>query len=121
MRNFFDYPITLFKNSIENLGKFYILIFSAIKSIKLWRSNLSNILNQMMIIGIKSMPIVIFTSLFSGMVTGVQAVDQFQTETEALDITTGSSIEFLGAVIGNSIVLELGPMITALIMTGKIL
>jgi len=63
MRNFFNYPFHLFYNSIEGLGKFTMFIFSTFKSIDKWYENLSNILNQMIIIGIKSMPIVIFTQI----------------------------------------------------------
>ena len=119
MKDFFNYPISLFFNSIEGLGKFSILIFIAFKAISQWRENLTNILNQMIIIGIKSIPIVIFTSLFSGMVAGVQATYQFDVETTGIPVVK-ESIQYLGSVIGTSVVLELGPMITALVMTGKI-
>ena len=121
MKNFFNYPINLFQNSIQGIGQFSLLIFATIKSLYYWRDNLTNILNQMIIIGIKSMPIVIFTSLFSGMVAGVQATYQFNIETIGIDTTMfKESIMYLGSVIGTSVVLELGPMITALVMTGKI-
>ena len=118
MKNFFNYPFALFQNSIEGIGKYSFLILLTIKSISQWREHLSNILNQMIIIGIKSIPIVIFTSLFSGMVAGVQATYQFDVDTGLPVIK--ESIQYLGSVIGTSVVLELGPMITALIMTGKI-
>ena len=120
MRNFFNYPFHLFYNSIESLGKFSVFIFSAFKSIDKWYENSSSILNQMIIIGIKSMPIVIFTSLFSGMVAGVQAAYQFDIDTGVPTQLMDSTIQYLGSVIGTSVVLELGPMITALVMTGKI-
>ena len=116
MRNFFNYPFHLFYNSIESLGKFTMFIFSTFKSIDKWYENLSNILNQMIIIGIKSMPIVIFTSLFSGMVTAVQAAYQFNMD---LGIATVPH-QIVGGVIGGSILIELAPMITGLVMTGKI-
>ena len=74
----------------------------------------------MIVIGIKSMPIVIFTSLFSGMVAGVQAAYQFNIDTGVPTQLMDSTIQYLGSVIGTSVVLELGPMITALVMTGKI-
>lgn len=119
MKNFFNYPLHILFTTFESLGKFYILISSALKSINQWRDNLDNIVNQMIAIGIKSIPIVIWTSLFSGMVAGVQAADQFQIETDAFPVTD-EAVKFLGTVIGNSVVLELGPMITALVMTGKI-
>ena len=118
MKSFFNYPLTIFINSIESIGKYFLLIFLNFKSINQWKQNLSNILNQMIIIGIKSIPIVIFTSLFSGMVAGLQAAYQFDVDT-GFPITK-EAIQYLGSVVGTSVVLELGPMITALVMTGKI-
>ena len=118
MKSFFNYPINLFYNSVENLGRFFLLIFLAFKSLTQWRDNLTNILNQMIVIGIKSIPIVIFTSLFSGMVAGLQAAYQFDIDTGFP--VTKEAIQYLGSVVGTSVVLELGPMITALVMTGKI-
>ena len=126
MRQLFNYPISLFHDSVSGMGKYFFLIFLSIKSLAQSRENLDNILSQMINIGIKSVPIVIFTSLFSGMVAGVQATYQFQIETiesGLLDLSPEfleTSVEFLGSVIGTSVVLELGPMITALVMTGKI-
>lgn len=118
MKSFFDYPLTIIINSIESLGKYFLLIFLTFKSINQWKQNLTNILNQMIVIGIKSIPIVIFTSLFSGMVAGLQAAYQFDVDT-GFPITK-EAIQYLGSVVGTSVVLELGPMITALVMTGKI-
>ena len=118
MKSFFNYPIILFYQSIENLGRFFLLNFLAFKSLTQWRENLTNILNQIIIIGIKSVPIVIFTSLFSGMVAGLQAAYQFDIDTGFP--VTKEAIQYLGSVVGTSVVLELGPMITALVMTGKI-
>ena len=81
MKSFFNYPATIFYQSIESLGRFFLLNFLAFKALYYWRENLSNILNQMIIIVIKSIPIVIFTSLFSGMVAGLQAAYQFDVDT----------------------------------------
>jgi phospholipid/cholesterol/gamma-HCH transport system permease protein len=63
-------------------------------------------------IGVQSIPIVMLTSLFSGMVTSVQAAYQFE---------SGFVPNwFVGSVVGESVILELAPMITGLVMTGKI-
>ena len=62
--------------------------------------------------GILSIPIVIMTSLFSGMVTSVQAAYQF----ESGFIPTW----YVGGIVGEAVLLELGPMITALVMTGRV-
>jgi phospholipid/cholesterol/gamma-HCH transport system permease protein len=63
-------------------------------------------------IGAQSIPIVMLTSLFSGMVTSVQAAYQFE---------SGFVPNwFVGSIVGESVLLELAPMITGLVMTGKI-
>ena len=94
MKSFFNYPITIFYKSIENLGRFFLLNFLAFKTLLYWRENLTNILNQMITIGIKSIPIVIFTSLFSGMVAGLQAAYQFDIDTGFP--VTKEAIQYLG-------------------------
>ena len=120
MVNFFRYPFELFYNSIEGLGKFFHLIFLSLCSIADWRENLSNILDQVIIIGIKSIPIVVFTSLFSGMVAGMQATYQYDIDTGLPTNLLSQTLKYIGSVIGTSVLLELSPMVTALIMTGKI-
>ena len=120
MNNFFRYPFELFYSSLEGLGKFFTLIFISFKSIVDWKENLSNILDQIIIIGLKSLPIVIFTSLFSGMVAGMQATYQFDIDTGIPTHLLGQTLKYLGSVIGTSALLELSPMVTALVMTGKI-
>ena len=120
MIKFFKYPFDLFYSSVEGVGKFFILISLSIKAIIDWRENLSNILDQVIIIGLKSLPIVILTSLFSGMVAGMQATYQFDIDTGIPTNLIGQTLKYLGSVIGTSVLLELSPMVTALVMTGKI-
>ena len=98
MKSFFSYPIKFFYQSIENLGRFFLLNFLAFKSLSQLGENFTNFLNQMIIIGIKSIPIVIFTSLFSGMVAGLQAAYQFDIDTGFP--VTKEAIQYLGSVVG---------------------
>jgi phospholipid/cholesterol/gamma-HCH transport system permease protein len=65
----------------------------------------------MMVIGTNSIPIVILTSIFSGMVTSVQSAYQFESWTPAW---------FVGSIVGESILLELAPVISALVLTGRV-
>ena len=120
MNNFFRYPFEIFYSSVEGLGKFFTLILISFQSVVDWKENLSNILDQIIIIGLKSLPIVVFTSLFSGMVAGMQATYQFDIDTGIPTHLLGQTLKYLGSVIGTSVLLELSPMVTALVMTGKI-
>jgi phospholipid/cholesterol/gamma-HCH transport system permease protein len=82
------------------------------RSVKSWNLYMGFTADQMVNIGAQSIPIVMLTSLFSGMVTSVQAAYQFE---------SGFVPNwFVGSVVGESILLELAPMITGLVMTGKI-
>ena len=110
--NFFLFPIKLCVVFFENIGKYFLLISKIFRSISSWKIYFPSTLDQMIIIGIKSIPIVVIISLFSGMVTSVQAAYQLKTGLVP--------IWFVGSIVGESIILELGPMLTGLVMTGSI-
>ena len=62
-------------------------------------------------VGIGSMPLVLVTSIFTGGVAAVQAAYQFQDYVP---------MRYLGTVIGKSVVIELGPVLTALVVGGRV-
>jgi phospholipid/cholesterol/gamma-HCH transport system permease protein len=62
-------------------------------------------------IGIGSIPLVLVTSVFVGAVAAVQAAYQFQGYVPMI---------FLGTVVGKSVILELGPVLTALVVGGRV-
>tara|TARA_Y100001970_G_C14219141_1_gene851547 strand:+ start:1226 stop:1999 length:774 start_codon:yes stop_codon:yes gene_type:complete len=112
MYQFFLYPVKFVISTIENIGRYVELMFRMFSSFFSWYKYLSLSLEHMYQIGFLSIPIVIMTSLFSGMVTSVQAAYQFE-----------SSLVpnwYVGGIVGESIILELAPMLTGLVMTGKI-
>ena len=112
MKIFFSLPLNLFYNFFEGLGRYSILILSMFRSIESWGSHINQLLDQMIFIGARSLPIVMLTSFFSGMVTSVQSAYQM----------TSSFIppETVGSIVGESILLELAPVISALVLTGRV-
>jgi phospholipid/cholesterol/gamma-HCH transport system permease protein len=62
-------------------------------------------------IGIGSIPLVLVTSLFVGAVTAVQAAYQFHGYVP---------LKYIGTVVGKSVILELGPVLTALVVGGRV-
>ena len=66
---------------------------------------------QMMAMGVHSLPLVLITAAFTGAVTAVQAAYQFQ---------GWVSLVFLGTVVCRSVVIELGPVLTALVVGGRV-
>jgi len=66
---------------------------------------------QMFRVGVQSLPLVLVTSIFTGGVAAVQAAYQFQNYVP---------MRYLGSVIGKSVVIELGPVLTALVVAGRV-
>jgi len=69
------------------------------------------VVQQMGAIGVGSLGLVIVVSLFSGAVAAVQAAYQF---------TNVVPLKYLGAVILRSVIIELGPVLTALVVGGRV-
>ncbi|MFH0778914.1 MAG: ABC transporter permease [Candidatus Eisenbacteria bacterium] len=98
-------------DGIEETGRVFIFFINIIKAIPgFWRKSYL-VLDQMMAIGIESLPLVFVTSLFTGGVAAVQAAYQFQDYVP---------MRYLGSVIGKSVVIELGPVLTALVVAGRV-
>jgi phospholipid/cholesterol/gamma-HCH transport system permease protein len=66
---------------------------------------------QMYWMGVGSLPLVLLTAALSGIVTSQQGGYQF---------TGGIPLYILGSVVTSSIVLELGPVMTAIVMIGRV-
>ena len=112
MKNVY-YPFKVFIIFFESFGK-YLLFISLIFKNNIDSKNLfiNNIINQMIAIGTKSIPIVILTSIFTGMVSSVQAVYQME-----------SSLVpdyYIGSLVGETLLLELAPVITCLVLAGRV-
>jgi phospholipid/cholesterol/gamma-HCH transport system permease protein len=67
--------------------------------------------NQMNIIGVRSVPVIMITGAFVGMTLAIQAYDQL----------AGMGMEeYLGVLINISVVKELGPVLAAVMLAGRI-
>jgi phospholipid/cholesterol/gamma-HCH transport system permease protein len=98
-------------NFIRDVGGTSIMIARvASKLVELPRTGRQTLL-QMEQIGVGSIPLVLVTSVFVGAVAAVQAAYQFQDYVPMV---------FLGTVVGKSVILELGPVLTALVVGGRV-
>ena len=92
-------------------GRFTYLVIDMVRGLTEWRIYIPRTLEQAMTIGYGSLFIVLLVAGFTGAVTSLQAGYQF----------TGSvPLYIYGAVIGESVILELGPVLTGLILAGRI-
>jgi len=87
----------LFKNIVVNLP-------AAFRRVRL-------VFEQMLAMGVNSLPLVLVTSVFTGGVSAVQAAYQFSDYVP---------MRYLGTAVGKAVVIELGPVLTALVVAGRV-
>jgi phospholipid/cholesterol/gamma-HCH transport system permease protein len=96
---------------IERLGSVTIMLVQVARSLPRALRYASETIQQMSQVGISSMGLVTLTSLFVGAVTTVQARYQF---------TNLVPDAFLGTVVAKSVFIELGPVLTGLVVAGRV-
>jgi len=108
-------PISLIGQKILNTaqaaGEMLTLLAETIYFIKEAPRNLSSIARQMSDIGIGTLPVAMLLALFVGMVLSLQT---------GSELAVYGTQEALGAIVGLSMVRELGPMMTSLLVAGRI-
>ncbi len=100
-------------NFFAGIGKFTLLVFQTFRWLFVPPFDKKEILNQMVHIGYNSLPVTLITSLFTGMVTA------FQTGV-TLEKTLKGTSQFMGSVVAISMTRELAPVLTAIILAGRI-
>lgn len=94
----------------EELGRILILFSLLIKQFLLPPPEIKNTFKQMLEIGIKSLPVVLITAIFTGMVFALQTFTGFK---------RFGAESLVGTVVALSMTRELGPVLTALIVAGR--
>ncbi|MGD1048770.1 MAG: ABC transporter permease [Candidatus Krumholzibacteriaceae bacterium] len=100
-----------FLEFIQDTGGVFLLMWRTFQTVPRTFANGRSTLQQMDRIGIGSIPLVLVTSIFVGAVTSVQAAYQFHGYVP---------LQYLGTVVGKSVTLELGPVLTALVVGGRV-
>ena len=91
-------------------GAFTLFLLEAAKTCLTSKLKVSKTFAQMNRIGVESLSIVILTGLFTGMVLALQTYIGFQ--------RVGGE-QFIGAIVALGLIRELGPVLTALMVTGR--
>jgi phospholipid/cholesterol/gamma-HCH transport system permease protein len=94
----------------EGLGRIILLLFSSIKGFFRPPFEGRSIVRQMLEIGVNSLPVVLITALFTGMVLALQSYTGFK---------RFGAEGLVGSVVALSMTRELGPVLSALIVTGR--
>jgi phospholipid/cholesterol/gamma-HCH transport system permease protein len=97
--------------SFAHVGRFSLLVSELVRGLAEWRIWVPRTFTEAYNIGYGSLFIVLLISGFAGGVTALQAGYQWQ---------SSLPMYVLGTLIVSSVVLELGPVLTALVLAGRI-
>jgi phospholipid/cholesterol/gamma-HCH transport system permease protein len=101
-------PLT---SGLDRIGRAALLLWAIIKVLPHPRIYMSSALQQAYIIGIKSLPLVLFIAMLGGAVTSQQSGAQF---------SGGLPLWVIGSILAASVLTELGPLLTAIVMMARI-
>ncbi len=105
------FSIKRYEDLLTGLGQFCFLVRDTVASIFKFRISCRELLYQIYFIGVKSQAVVLVTGAFTGMVLGTQTYFQFH----KVKMDTATL-----AVVGVSMCSELGPVLTALMVAGRV-
>jgi phospholipid/cholesterol/gamma-HCH transport system permease protein len=95
----------------QTVGEMITLLCEMLYYFKEAPRNLTSIFRQMSIVGIETLPIAMLVALFVGMVLSVQT---------GSELALYGTQEAIGAIVGLSMVKELGPVMTSLLVAGRV-
>jgi phospholipid/cholesterol/gamma-HCH transport system permease protein len=96
---------------LESLGFFSIFLLKSTRGVFRGTWSRVELSKQLERVGVSSILVVSITSAFTGMVMAVQTIDQF--------VRFGAT-NYIGGVIGLSMVREMSPVLTGLVVTGRV-
>ncbi len=96
---------------VEELGNVFVLFLQCVTGLVRPPSEFRNIMKQMEEVGIRSLPVVLVTAMFTGMVLALQSWSGFQ---------RFQATHFVGSVVALSITRELGPVFAGLMVSGRV-
>ena len=100
----------IFQN-IFIFGKFIVFVLNVIRSIGCFKVKIRLILQQVLYLGVHSVPIVSLTALFIGMAFSVQVVKE---------LLRFGAPDLVGGVVAIAIWRELGPLMTGVVIAGRV-
>ena len=109
--NLFAYLGRKVINFLQEFGQVSILFFRVVRFFPKIFKNKKNILEQMEHIGVGSLPLVIIIAVFTGAVAAWQA---------AYQLKGMAPLSFLGTATSRAIITELGPVLTGIIIAGRV-
>jgi phospholipid/cholesterol/gamma-HCH transport system permease protein len=100
-----------FLDGVAEVGRVAMLVFETLRTAGHGLRSYRRIVDEMHAIGVQSLTLVLIVSLFTGAVAAVQAAYQFSNVVP---------LKYISSVILRSVIIELGPVLTALIIGGRV-
>lgn len=95
----------------EHAGEMAVLVARSVLALVRLQVSSRDVTRQIYVMGVQSIPIVLVTAVLAGIVTSQQGGYQFQ----------GSvPLYILGSIVTSSVILELGPVLTAVVLVGRV-
>ena len=95
----------------SHIGEITCLLLQILRNLPRIYFYRRQVIEQFYSIGVASIPLVVMMAIFTGLVSAVQAAYQFEPTTPQY---------LVGSVIYQTVVIELGPVLIALILSGRI-
>ena len=97
--------------AISSIGECLCILFSTVLRFRYLHKNPALLVKEMVSIGVSSLPLLFVTSVFTGMVATVMA---------EFEIHNLVSDKFVGTAACKMILIELGPLLTAIVLSGRV-
>lgn len=97
---------------VSKLGGMFILLGRTIVSLKEIHRSFGLVVEQVYAIGVRSLPLIAVIAVFVGAVAAWQAAYQFK--------FIGAPLRLLGQAVGKAVVIELAPVLTAIVFAGRV-
>ena len=94
----------------EVLGEMIVLLGQTLYFFKEAPRNMPSIFNQMLVIGYETLPVASVMAFFVGMVLALQT---------GVELNKYGGQNIIGAIVGHSMVRELGPVMTSFLVAGR--
>src|SRR6056297_3559900 len=99
-------------NAFQEIGKFGTLLYQALRSSTELKTYRKSFFQEMVKIGYDSVPIIMLTGFFTGSVMTIQS--SYQLDSAFIPLST------IGAIVSESILIELAAVISSLVLAGKV-
>lgn len=97
---------------VSRMGGYSLLAVRFVASLKDIHRSGKIIFEQLYVLGVRSLPLILIISIFVGAVSAWQAAYQFK--------FIGAPLRFLGQAVGKAVVIELAPVLSAIVFAGRV-